>query len=412
MGLSSLARRARRTASRVEPDADATADRRRRQLVAFERRTWCWLGWARAKGSLGCAADKVGDAMVLMQLVPEALLREVLQQLARAGEFASIASASCACRALAQLAAEDELWEAAWRRSWPTGWGMLCEQSLTEQSHAAVSPAPVELARAMAAASPPAKQAPQVAVAMAMLSVCARINTSEDRLLDGEPLPPRSTGPQHQQAPVSTPLLRDRFRHRWEAVRWQRTARGSLPRPLAGMMARTLAVATGSFLLEGEVTDASDGNVTPVSVELALSHGYCCTEPAVGKSDARISSAYARAGSLHASVCYGKGTLHNTPTDAVWSGGWCAMPLESIHTRIAPEFAVLKLSATLCRWCDHKSPDVFVLSFREQIVGTQTLSQYMYDGRIDLDGSTLTGTFKHRFFPCEHAPCPRHRVQQ
>jgi hypothetical protein len=56
------------------------------------------------------------------------------------------------------------------------------------------------------------------------------------------------------------------------------------------------------------------------------------------------------------------------------------------------------------RWCDQKCPDVFVLSFREQIVGTQTLSQYMYEGRIDLDGATLTGTFKHRFFPCVPTP--------
>ena len=294
-------------------------------------------GWARASALLrGLCCRQAGDAMPLMQLVPEPLLREVLQQLARAGEFASIAAASCTCRALAQLAAEDELWEAAWRRSWPTGWGVLCEQSLSEQSHAPVSPAPVELARAVAAASPPAQQAAQVAAAMAMLSVCTRMGTSEDRWLDGELSPATPTGLQHQQASASKPLLRDRFRRRWEAVRWQRTARGDLPRSLAGMMARTLAVATGSFVLEGDVTDASDGNVTPARVQLALSHGYCCTETAVGKSGARISSAYARAGSLHASVCYGKGTLHNTPTDAVWSGGWCAMSLGSVYTRFAP----------------------------------------------------------------------------
>ena len=100
-------------------------------------------------------------------------------------------------------------------------------------------------------------------------------------------------------------------------------------------MARSLAVATGSFILEGEVTDASDGNVTPAHVELALSHGYSSTETAVttgaarGAIDASTQSAYARAGSLHASVRYGKGTLHNAPSDAVWSGGWCAQPLSS-----------------------------------------------------------------------------------
>ena len=81
-----------------------------------------------------------------------------------------------------------------------------------------------------------------------------------------------------------------------------------------------------------------------------------------------------------------------------------------VYTFRTSEFpaAFLKSSTTSCRWCDPKSPHVFVLSFREQIVGTQTLSQCMYEGRIDLDGSTLTGTFKHRFFPCEHTHTHTH----
>lgn len=272
-------------------------------------------------------------AMSLMQVVPEPLLREVLQQLVRRGDFAAIAAASCTCRGMAQLAAEEELWAAAWQRSWPTGWGMLREQCAPEQSDAAVRPAPVELARAIAASSPPEQQTAQVAAAMAMLSVCTQ--TSEQRLLDGEM--PLTTAidqqlQQHDHASPSATALRSLFRYRSEAVRWQRAARGDLPRPLAATMARALAVATGNFVLKGEVTDSSDGNVTPARVELALSHGYGSGETAValvtnvGKSDAGTSSAYARAGSLHASVCYGKGTLHNAPTDAVWSGGWCATP--------------------------------------------------------------------------------------
>ena len=48
-------------------------------------------------------------AMSLMQVVPEPLLREVLQQLVRRGDFAAIAAASCTCRGMAQLAAEEEL---------------------------------------------------------------------------------------------------------------------------------------------------------------------------------------------------------------------------------------------------------------------------------------------------------------
>ena len=89
--------------------------------------------------------------------------------------------------------------------------------------------------------------------------------------------------------------------------------------------------------LEGHVKDGSPGNVTPARVELALSHGYSGSETqlvaAAGSSPktvegsaaggAATSSAYARAGSLHASVQYGQGTLHNSPSKAVWSGGWC-----------------------------------------------------------------------------------------
>lgn len=276
--------------------------------------------------------------MSLMQAVPESLLREVLQQLVRAGDFAAVAAASCTCRAMAQLAAEEELWAAAWQRSWPTSWGMLCEQSALERSDAPVRPAPLELAHAMAASSPPEQQAAQVAAAMTMLSVCTQAS-EERQSLDGE-LHSLAAADQQLQRHQPTPSnrqsnatrLRDMFRYRSEAVRWQREARGDLPRPLAAIMARLLVVATGRFVLEGEVTDSSDGNTTPAHVELALSHGYGSTDTAValgtkdGHSDVGTSSAYARAGSLHASVCYGKGTLHNAPTDAVWSGGWCARP--------------------------------------------------------------------------------------
>ena len=138
----------------------------------------------------------------------------------------------------------------------------------------------------------------------------------------------------------------------------------------------------GKFVLEGTTTDSSDGNVMPARVELTLACGYSGATPlATGTSERdhlrllhgpeNPSSPYARAGSLHASVAYGQGTLHNTSIDAVWSGGW---------------------------WCDLKCEDVFVLSFREQVAGG-ALSQYMYEGRIELDGRALSGKFKHRFFP-------------
>eukprot|EP01047_Picozoa_sp_COSAG01_P062626 COSAG01_NODE_7991_length_2945_cov_2.490744_3_plen_62_part_00 len=45
-----------------------------------------------------------------------------------------------------------------------------------------------------------------------------------------------------------------------------------------------------------------------------------------------------------------------------------------------------------------------MLSFREQTAGG-ALSQYMYEGRIEMDGCTLSGRYKHRFFPCAARGC-------
>ena len=275
--------------------------------------------------------------MSLEHALPEPLLRHVLLQLARTGEEKALGAVACSCRSLAELAAEDELWLELWQRSWPSGWGMLRRQHVDDLSGAPCRPAPVELAHAMAASSPPQQQEAQVAAAMALLSVCTRASEAAPIRLPATEPPPLSSPRQPSRGTGrQESLVRELYRLRSEAVRRQR-ASIALPRPLASTMGQGLAVATGNFVLEGHVKDGSDGNVTPARVELALSHGYSGSETplvaAAGSSPktvegsaaggAATSSAYARAGSLHASVQYGQGTLHNSPSKAVWSGGWC-----------------------------------------------------------------------------------------
>jgi hypothetical protein len=71
------------------------------------------------------------------------------------------------------------------------------------------------------------------------------------------------------------------------------------------------------------VTDAADGNVTPAVVELKLLRGLFLPgrRPAAA-AEGYAKGAYGRAGVLEARVSYGRGSLHNSPTEAAWSGGW------------------------------------------------------------------------------------------
>jgi hypothetical protein len=355
-----------------------------------------------------------GDVMAQhLHTLPEPLLLQVLLQLAQSGAASSIGAVSCVCRALAQLGAEDELWSALWQHRWPVeagvsapsttptnvrGSGLLRRLQPVQlpEEVGGGRPDPIALAHAMAASAPPGQRRQQQLKAALVLhgALQAAAATAAPKA------PHTLTPPAHAAAPPPRGSLRALFRCRSIAIRRQQQqprrrqqasnaagapAAVALPVDVASRLGRALAVVTGGdFWLEGAVTDASDGNVSPAQVVLALRDGClpCADGSSSSSSESDIgsrvdhaagsgaagstadralmtqqggvedpasertqsaaagvatgpstlsgpSSAYARAGSLRARVRYGRGSLHNSPSDAVWSGGWCAAAMAS-----------------------------------------------------------------------------------
>ena len=138
----------------------------------------------------------------------------------------------------------------------------------------------------------------------------------------------------------------------------------------------SLRVVKGVHHFTGTATDDYDGNVTPLSVTIGIQYA-----------------------SLTGHVRYGRGTLHNSPTTAIWLG---TVGDDGYRGRPSDE--------TLKYWgsdaVGHRNADRRVVKWREMLQTRNVAGQHFgcsglwdYEGEIDEAGTHIRGSFHLKIMP-------------